>query len=181
MVDHVRQTSPRALLAAASRGVGASAAGTLAMDLFLYRRYRSEGGRSGFPAWESSAGIDSWEQAPAPARAAKRLFEATLRRELSPKHVRAVNNATHWAYGLLAGVPFGLFAAPARPPGLLDGAAFGAAVCASGYVILPVLGVYRPIWAYDVGTLAADLRGHLVFGLATAGAYRAIAAARPAA
>jgi hypothetical protein len=31
-----------------------------------------------------------------------------------------------------------------------------------------VLGVYKPIWKYDLETLAKDLSAHLVFGTATA-------------
>ena len=47
------------------RGVAASALGTLAMDALLYRRYRHGGGDAAFPAWESSEGLVSWENAPA--------------------------------------------------------------------------------------------------------------------
>ncbi len=51
------------------------------------------------------------------------------------------------------------------------GLPFGAAVWANGYVVLPQLGVYKPIWKYDLETLAKDLSAHLVFGTATAAAY----------
>ena len=51
------------------------------------------------------------------------------------------------------------------------GLPFGAAVWASGYVVLPLLGVYKPIWKYDLETLEKDLSAHLVFGTATAAAY----------
>src|SRR4051794_22409731 len=109
------------------------------MDLFLYRRYRREGGQSGFGAWESSAGLAGWDDAPAPAKVGKRMLEAVTRRELSPRWARLVNNATHWGYGISAGAPFGLFAA--RSPRLRYGLPFGAGVWASGYVTLPLLGV----------------------------------------
>src|SRR6187455_1900352 len=82
-----------------TRGVAASALGTLSMDLFLYRRYRRECGKSGFGDWESSAGLASWEDAPAPAKVGKRMIETITRRELSPRYARLVNNATHWGYG----------------------------------------------------------------------------------
>ena len=36
------------------------------------------------------------------------------------------------------------------------------------YVVLPLLGVYKPIWKYDLETLEKDLSAHLVFGTATA-------------
>jgi hypothetical protein len=42
---------------------------------------------------------------------------------------------------------------------------------ASGYVVLPLFGVYEPIWKYDLKTLANDLSAHLVFGTASAAAF----------
>jgi hypothetical protein len=34
--------------------------------------------------------------------------------------------------------------------------------------------VYEPIWKYDLRTLAKDLSAHLVFGVATAAAFRVL-------
>jgi hypothetical protein len=153
----------------AARGVAASALGTLAMDLFLYRRYRRGGGESGFGSWESSEGLASWDDAPAPAKVGKRFVETVARRELSPRWARTVNNVTHWGYGVSAGAPFGVLT-PA--PKLRYGLPFGAGVWASGYVTLPLLGVYKPIWEYDLETLGKDLGAHLVYGTATAAALR---------
>ena len=48
-----------------ARGIAASAVGTLAMDAWLYRGYRHDGGDTAFAAWESSEGLTSWEHAPA--------------------------------------------------------------------------------------------------------------------
>jgi hypothetical protein len=42
-------------------------------------------------------------------------------------------------------------------------------------VVLPVLGVYKPIWKYDLETLGKDLSAHLVFGTATAAVFRLLA------
>jgi hypothetical protein len=150
------------------------------MDLLVYRRYRREGGASSFSAWESSAGLESWDGAPAPARAAKRLIETVRRRELPPKHVRALNNVTHWAFGLAAGASYGLFASVVSAPKLRYGVPFGAGVWAGGYAVLPALGVYQPIWDYDLETLGKDVSAHLVFGVVTAGAYLALAPRRAA-
>jgi hypothetical protein len=162
------------LTRAAARGVAAAAVGTLAMDLFLYRRYRREGGGSGFGAWESSAGLESWDDAPAPAKVGRRMVETLTRRELSPRWARTVNNVTHWGYGMSAGAPFGVAATTLRSGRLLAGLPFGAGVWATGYVVLPALGVYRPIWEYDLQTLGQDLGAHLVFGLSTAAAFRVL-------
>ena len=56
-------------------------------------------------------------------------------------------------------------------PGSGAGPPFGAAVWAGGYVVLPLLGVYQPIWKYDRETLEKDLSAHLVFGTATAATF----------
>jgi hypothetical protein len=158
-------------LAATIRGVAASAPGTLAMDASLYRRYRHDGGKAAFPGWESSEGLVSWEGAPAPALVAKRLLERVLKREISPRYARFFNNATHWGFGLAAGAGYGLVLGSRRKPKVRYGLPLGAAVWASGYVVLPRLGVYEPIWTYDLETHGKDLSAHLVFGTATAAAF----------
>ena len=162
-------------IGSALRGVAASAPGTLAMDTWLYRDYRRGGGTEAFPAWESSADTDSWETAPAPALVAKRLLEAVLPGDLSPKYARFFNNATHWGFGLGAGGAYGLLLGSRRESKLWYGPPFGAAVWASGYVVLPQLGVYKQIWEYDAKTLRTDLGHHLVFGTSTAAAFSILA------
>jgi hypothetical protein len=158
-------------LGATVRGVAAAAPGTLAMDASLYRRYRHDGGNDAFPGWESSEGLVSWESAPGPALAAKVLLEGVFKREISPRYARLLNNATHWGFGLAAGAAYGLLIGSRRRTKVWYGLPFGAAVWANGYVVLPQLGVYKPIWKYDLETLAKDLSAHLVFGTATAAAY----------
>jgi Protein of unknown function (DUF1440) len=158
-------------LGATVRGVAAAAPGTLAMDASLYRRYRHDGGNAAFPRWESSEGLVSWENAPGPALAAKVLLEGVFKREISPRYARLLNNATHWGFGLAAGAAYGLLIGSRRRTKVWYGLPFGAAVWANGYVVLPQLGVYKPIWKYDLETLAKDLSAHLVFGTATAAAY----------
>ena len=162
-------------LGSITRGVAASAVGTFAMDTWLYRGYRHDGGDAAFPAWESSAGLDSWENAPGPALVAKELLEAVLKRDVPPRYARALNNVTHWGFGLAAGGGYGLLVGSRPAPKVWAGPPFGAAVWASGYVVLPLLGVYQPIWKYHLDTLAKDLAAHLVFGTTTAAAFRVIA------
>ncbi len=157
------------------RGVAAGALGTLAMDGWLYRDYRNDGGTDAFAGWESSEGLDSWDNAPAPALVAKRLLEGVLRQEISPRYARALNNATHWGFGIANGAAYGLLLGSRRKPRLWFGPPFGAAVWISGYVVLPAFGVYKPIWKYDLETLGKDLSAHLVFGTATAAAFGLLA------
>jgi len=155
------------MLGSIIRGVDASAVGTLAMDTLLYRRYRNSGGESAFLAWESSAGVESWENAPAPAVVGKQLLERVTKRQVPPQYARVLNNVMHWGLGLATGAGYGLIVG-SRKPGLWYGVPFGAAVWAGGYAVLPRLGVYEPIWKYDLVTLEKDLSAHLVFGAATA-------------
>jgi hypothetical protein len=157
------------------RGAAASALGTLAMDALLYRRYRRGGGNAAFPGWESSEGLEGWDDAPAPALVAKQLLERVLGHELSPRYARLLNNATHWGFGLANGAGYGLLVGSRRKPRVWYGLPFGAAVWANGYVVLPRFGVYKQIWEYDIETLAKDLSAHLVFGTATAATFHLLA------
>jgi hypothetical protein len=162
-------------LGALARGVVAGAVGTAAMDALLFARYRRGGGKDGFAAWESSAGLDSWDDAPAPAQVGKRLVEGLFARELAPERARLVNNATHWAFGLFGGVQYGLVAASLKAPRVRDGLPFGTCVWVGGYVVLPAAKLYKPIWEYDPVTLAKDLSAHLVYGLGAAAAFQLLA------
>jgi Protein of unknown function (DUF1440) len=157
-------------IGAIGRGLLAGAVGTAAMDALLFVRYRRSGGEQPFTRWELSAGVVSWEQAPAPAQVGKRLVEGLFGVELPPARARLVNNVTHWAYGMFAGALYGIAAGSLPAPRTRYGLAFGAAVWASGYVVLPAAGLYEPIWKYDARTLADDLSAHLVYGVATAAA-----------
>ena len=65
-----------------------------------------------------------------------------------------------------------------RRPRPLDGVPFGAAGWTLGYVLLPQAGLYKPIWEYDVETLAKDLSAHLAYGLTTATTFSLLAKLR---
>ncbi|HEY6396003.1 MAG TPA: DUF1440 domain-containing protein [Solirubrobacteraceae bacterium] len=159
---------------AIGRGLVAGALGTAAMDALLYERYRRDGGESSVEDWELSAGLTSWDQAPAPAQVGKRLVEGLFNIELPAKSVPVVNNVTHWAFGIVNGAQYGIVAGSLQQPKIRHGLLFGATVWAAGYVVLPAAKLYKPIWEYDAKTLAKDLSAHLVYGLATASALRAL-------
>jgi hypothetical protein len=156
------------------RGLVAGAIGTAAMDVLLFTRYRRDGGKTPFAHWELSSGLKGWEDAPAPAQVGKRLVEGLFDLELPPERAPLVNNLTHWGFGMLSGAQYGLVAGSLPRPRIGYGLPFGAIVWASGYVVLPAAKLYEPIWKYDVKTLGNDLRAHLVYGLATAAAWRLI-------
>ncbi len=164
-------------VAAIVRGLIGGAVGTAAMDALLFVRYRGSGGTSRLWAWESSEGLSTWEDAPAPAQVGKRLVEGLFDRKLPDSRARLVNNVMHWAYGTLNGAQYGVIAGSLPRPQIRYGLPFGATVWASGYVILPAAKLYRPIWEYDRQTLAKDLSAHLVYGLTTATVVRLLSRA----
>jgi hypothetical protein len=163
-------------LGAVARGLAAGALGTVAMDVSLFARYRRGGGDGRFAPWEFSSGLADWEHAPAPAQVGKRLVEGLFERKLPPQRAALVNNVTHWAYGMLGGAQYGIVAGSLRSPRIRYGLPFGASVWAASYAVLPAAKLYKPIWEYDLPTLAKDLSAHLVYGFATATALRSLSA-----
>jgi hypothetical protein len=161
-------------LGAVARGLLAGAAGTLAMDSLLFLRYKRGGGADNFRTWEFSSRLEGWHDAPAPAQVGRRLVEGLFLRKLPDRRAALVNNITHWAYGMLAGAQYGLLAGSLRRPRIGFGAPFGAGVWATSYVVLPPMGLYKPISEYDRVTLAKDLSAHLVYGTGTAAAFTAL-------
>ena len=155
-------------LGAVVRGAVAGAIGTLALDAVNYAEYRSQGGTDPPLAWELSAGLDSWDDAPAPAQIGRRIVEGVFRIELPASRARLVNNVMHWIYGVAWGAQYGVAAASVRRRPRLRGPLFGASVWLSGYVVLPLAKLYKPIWEYDASTLAKDLAPHLAYGTVTA-------------
>jgi uncharacterized membrane protein YagU involved in acid resistance len=142
------------------------------MDLVWFVRYKRGGGESGFFDWEFSAGLDDWSKASAPGQLGKRMYEAVFQQELSPRWAALTNNLMHWSYGIAWGGIFGIVAGSAPRPRIVWGVPFTLIVWGTSYVILPLAGLYKPIWAYDLPTLAKDLGAHLVYGLGTAIAFR---------
>jgi hypothetical protein len=159
-------------LGAVARGLVAGAVGTFAMDVLWFVRYKRAGGENGFGAWEFSSNVHGWEHAPAPAQIGKRLIEGVFARELPPQRAALVSNLTHWGFGMFGGAQYGVVAGSLRAPQIRYGVPFGAGVWAIGYAVLPAAKLYKPIWDYDRTTLAKDLSAHLVYGIATAAAFR---------
>lgn len=157
-------------LGAVVRGAVAGAVGTVALDAYQYALYRSGGGTDAPLDWETSAGLDDWDKAAAPAQVGRRLYEGFMQETLPGSSARMVGNITHWSYGISWGALFGLVAASTRPR-RLRGPLFGTVVWLSSYVILPLAKLYKPIWEYDKKTLAKDWGGHLSYGTATSIAF----------
>lgn len=163
------------LLSGAVRGAAAGALGTVAMDALWYYRYRRGGGTSGFGGWETSVGLDGWDDAPAPAKFGRLLVQRTLHRDLPARRARLVNNVVHWSTGVGWGAAFGVVEGTVLRGTAWHGPAFGAAVWLQSYAVLAPAKLYKPIWDYDAKTLGKDLSAHLVYGGTTAAALRVLA------
>ena len=162
----------RSALAGAALGLAAGAAATGVMTAYQEAVSRARG-KSQLRA--QSKEPRTWAEAPAPAQLVKRLSEGVFSHRVTKKQAPAITTAVHIGYGTGLGALFGIVQSRARPPAALHGLAFGTAVWAWAYVMLPALKVYEPIWRYPPKTLAVDLSYHLVYGLSLAGAYEAIA------
>lgn len=156
----------------------AGAAGTAVMDALWYARYRRDGGTSSFPEWETAAGLDSFEGAPAPAQVGKRVVEGLLQRELKPDKARLVTNLVHWGSGLAWGAAYGIVAGSTRRPRPRYGLLFGPVVWSTAYLVLPSTGIYQPMRQYDAKTLWKDASAHLAYGLGTAASFKLLAGRR---
>lgn len=163
-------------LAAVVKGAIAGAVGTLCMDLLWYSRYRKGGGEEEFVDWEFSAGTESYDEAGAPAQVGRRVLEGYLGRSLKPSSAGFVNDVVHWMTGIGWGTLYGVVAGSAGTPKIAYGPALGATAWTGAYAMLAPAGIYQPMWEYDPETLGKDLSAHLVFGLGTAAAFRALTA-----
>jgi hypothetical protein len=138
------------------------------MDALWYARYRRDGGTDPFGAWETSAGLEKWEQASAPGQVGRKVLDAALHGPPPEQWARTTTNVVHWATGIAWGAQFGAAVAVLPRHRTLFAIALGPVAWLTSYLVLPLIKVYKPIWEYDAPTLAKDLSAHVVFG-ATAG------------
>lgn len=162
-------------LAAVLKGAVAGIGGTAAMDLLMWQRYRSEGGSDRFLAWEFSAGLASYDGAPAPAQIGRRILEGYLQTELPAGTARLMNNTVHLATGVQWGVVHGILAGSSGRSGALSAARTGITAWLASYALLAPAGLYQPIWTYPPPVLAKDASAHLVFGLGVAATFMVLA------
>jgi hypothetical protein len=163
-----RQLTP---LCAIASGLAAGVIGTVCMDTVRFLRQRRSGGERNFLRWEF-APVRTWKEAPEPGIVAKRVIEGFTQRELPDAAAWPISTFMHWSYGASWAALYGVFDGSTRKSHLFYGAPFGALVWISGYVVLPIGGLYEPIWKYDSSTLRHDLQAHLAFGVGSATAFK---------
>jgi len=177
-----RARSPKrnaaAVVAGAVRGALSGMAGTAAMDLIQYGRYRAGGGDQPFAEYEFR-GVSDWDHAPVPAQAGRLFAKTFFGMYLPDDKANPVNNFMHWSYGIAWGTAAGALAAATGQRSARWGPVFGTTVWLSDYITLPLLHLYEPIWRYDPKTLARDWADHVVYGAATGAALQLLGGPRP--
>lgn len=168
------QTSTRALTAALT-GALAGAAGTAAMDLVWFGRYRQGGGMQSFIAWETGEGVDTWEKASDPGHLGEHLIARVTGHEPPDRWARSTSNAIHWLTGVGWGAQYGVVIASTSRHHQELALLFGPIVWLTSYIVLPLARIYKPIWQYDAKTLAKDLSAHMAYGTVTAATFSALA------
>lgn len=141
------------------------------MDLVLYLRYRRDGGRDSLWQWEFAGSVSSWDKASAPGQLGEKLERVVLGRTPPDAWARPTTNLVHWATGIGWGVQHAALASRTTGHQQLRALALGPVAWLTSYVILPLAGVYKPIWKYDAPTLGDDLSAHLVFGTVTSAVF----------
>lgn len=154
------------LLAGITLGKFAGAIGTAAMDAVWYARYRRGGGTTGPVTWEFG-GLDGWDEVSSPGQVGERVLRLTTGKQPPDEWAQATQNVVHWATGIGWGAMFGAVVGWYGKRAWLYGPVLGVVAWGASYVILPLLRIYRPMWRYDIQTLAKDLRAHLVYGTTT--------------
>lgn len=161
-------------LGALVRGAVAGGAGTAAMDLVRYVRYRRGGGDDGPVHWELASTPADFAAAGPPAQVGKRLVEGLFDTKMDDDLAPITNNVVHWATGMQWGALYGLVAGSRAAPRPALGLVLGPIAWGTAYAVLGAAGLYRPIWEYDLATLRKDLGAHVVFGVVTGTAFRVL-------
>ncbi len=170
----MRRSPASGIVRQAVVGAAAGTVGTAAMDLLLFRRFRRGDGNDSLWRWEFAGAVARWDDASAPGQLGQKLERLVLRAPPPDHWARATTNVMHWATGIGWGLQYGVIASRTSRHPWIRALALGPVVWLSGYAILPIAGVYEPIWKYDATTLAKDLSAHLVYGATTSAVLAAL-------
>jgi len=164
-------------LGAVARGIVAGVVGTGFMTLaqtLPAKLQSSNGGSQDEQSRQQQGEQDPWEQAPAPAKVAKRISEGVFEHEVSPERIPLLTHATHWGYGMGWGAVYGIMQGSAQAAPLRHGLLFGTAVWAMSYVQLVPMGFYELPWKYAPKDIAMEVGYHLAYGVGVASTLRVL-------
>jgi hypothetical protein len=148
--------------------------GTVAMDALWYKRYREGGGKDDVGTWEFASSVTGWDNASAPGKVGGKLLALVRRRPAPDSWARPTTNLVHWLTGAGWGIQYAVLRGKVGQERWALGLLLGPSAWLSSYVVLPFLGLYKPIWEYDARTLAKDLSAHMLYGVVTAGALKGL-------
>lgn len=150
---------------AVAAGAVAGAVGTLAMDVLWFARSRDSGDRSSFTDFEFGD-TESFDDAGPPAEIGRTVADSAGV-EIPHTAAGTAGDVVHWTTGVAWGIGGSLLATATGLESITAGLAAGAAAFGTAYTVLPVLGVYDPIWEYDGKTLSRDASAHALYGATT--------------
>jgi hypothetical protein len=148
--------------------------GTIAMDTLLYKRYRKGGGDEDIRTWEFARSVTGWDNASAPGKVGAKLFQLVARQPAPDSWARPTTNIVHWVTGAGWAIPYSVLCRNAGRDRWALGLLLGPSAWITSYLVLPFLGLYKPIWEYDARTLAKDFSAHMLYGIVTAGALEGL-------
>jgi len=169
---------PLTPLKAITHGVLAGLAGTAAMDALMYKRFLTDGGEQGLLDWETAAGVDSYDGAPAPAQVGRRLVEGYLQIKLPPASARPMTTVMHWATGVSWAVNHAIVVGSMNRRRPAYGLLTGMIAWTASYATLAPAKLYQPIWCYPAPVLLEDASAHAVYGLVTGAVFTLLAGPR---
>ena len=123
--------------------------------------------------------MTSWDAASAPGQLGQKLERFVTGHSPPDRWARTTTNVVHWATGIGWGLQYGALAGRTSRHPWIRVLALGPVVWLTGYAILPLAGVYKPIWEYDAWTLGEDLSAHLVYGATTSAVFAALTREEP--
>ena len=123
--------------------------------------------------------MTGWDEASAPGQIGQKLERLVTGRPPPDRWARHHDEPRALGHGHRLGRPVRRAGRQDVPAPWLRALALGPAVWLAGYVVLPLAGVYKPIWEYDARTLGEDLSAHLVFGVTTSAVFAALTQERP--
>ncbi len=108
------------------------------------------------------------KEEPATVKAAEEISEAVLDHKLTKSEKELAGEAMHYAMGATSGLIYGVAAEIAPISTVGAGLPFGAAVwLVADDIVVPALGLSKPVTEFPLSTHAYALSSHLVYGLTT--------------